>query len=163
MLGPLSNPAGARHQVLGVYDAKWLTPLAEVLRNLGAKHVWVVHGSDGLDELTITGPSHVAELANGAIETFEVTPEDAGLPRAKLEDILGGHPAENARAMEALLAGEKGAYRDIVVLNAAAALLVAGKVPSLMEGADMAQASIDEGRARKALDQLIAVCSEDPS
>ncbi len=157
LLGPLANPAGAKRQLIGVYDVRWLTPMAEVLRNLGSERVWVVHGSDGLDELTVTGLSHVAALENGAVETFEVTPEDAGLPLWSLNDLKGGTPEENAKALAAVLDGAQGAYRDIVLLNAAAALIVAGKTQDLKEGAAMAAQSIDSGKARKALDALIAV------
>ncbi len=154
LLGPLSNPAGAKRQLLGVYDSRWLTPFAEVLRNLGSDRVWVVHGMDGLDELTITGPSRVAALQNGSIETFEIVPEDAGLLRAPLDAIKGGDPAHNAEALNALLNGEPGAYRDVVVLNAAAGLIVADIVSDLKDGAELAAEVIDSGRARAALGRL---------
>jgi len=155
LMGPLSNPAGATRQLIGVYDVRWLQPMAEVLRNLGSEKVWIVHGSDGLDEITTTGSSHVAQLDQGAITTFEISPEDAGLPRATLKDLKGGTPEYNARRLGALLEGTQDAYRDIVVLNSAAALMVADKASTLRDGAALANRAIDEGRARSALDKLI--------
>lgn len=160
LLGPLCNPAGVKRQVLGVYDRKWLEPMAEALKNLGSVHAWVVHGSDGMDELTTTGPSAVAELVDGNIHVFEVTPEDAGLPRATLADLKGGSPEVNAAKLRALLLGETGPYRDIVLFNTAAALIVAGKAPSLEEGVRLAASAIDSGAANLALDKLIAVTNE---
>ena len=160
LLGPLCNPAGVTRQVLGVYDRKLVEPIAEVLRKLGSVHAWVVHGADGMDELTTTGATTVAELKNGAITVFEVTPEDAGLPRARIADLKGGDAATNATALRTLLLGEPGAYRDIVVLNAAAALIVAGKTNSIKDGVAKAQVSIDSGRAAQALDRLVAVTNE---
>ncbi len=160
LLGPLCNPASVKRQVLGVYDRKLLEPIAQVLKNLGSVHAWVVHGSDGMDELTTTGVTTVAELNNGTITVFEVTPEDAGLPRAGLAALKGGDAAHNATALRALLLGEPGAYRDIVVLNAAAALIVAGKASGLEDGVARAQTSIDSGRAAQALDRLVAVTNE---
>ncbi|MEZ5892290.1 MAG: anthranilate phosphoribosyltransferase [Parvularculaceae bacterium] len=154
-LGPLSNPAGATRQVMGVFSRDLVRPIAEVMPRLGVTRAWVVHGSDGLDEITTTGPTHVASLDNGVVTEFEVTPEDAGLPRAKPQDLKGGAPEENARALAALLAGEKGAYRDIAVINAAAALVVAGKVKDLREGARIAEQSIDAGAAKCALEKLV--------
>jgi anthranilate phosphoribosyltransferase len=151
LAGPLSNPAGTTQQLVGVYDPRWLEPVAEALQRLGSVSAWVVHGSDGLDELTITGPSEVAILAGGKIERRIVTPEDAGLPRATLSDIQGGDPAHNAAALTHLLDGETGAYRDIVLLNAAAALMVAGKADSLKAGVALAAAAIDGGHARALL------------
>jgi anthranilate phosphoribosyltransferase len=156
LAGPLSNPAGAKRQLVGVYDSRWLEPVAETLRRLGSIAAWVVHGSDGLDELTITGPSHVAILRDGSIARRVVTPEDAGLPRWPLSDILGGEPARNADAMRRLLAGEHGAYRDIVLLNAAACLIVAGKVAALADGAALAATAIDQGRAAALLAAMAA-------
>ncbi|TRO96120.1 anthranilate phosphoribosyltransferase [Glycocaulis profundi] len=161
LLGPLSNPAGATRQLLGVFDARWLEPVAEALRDLGAERAWVVHGSDGLDELTTTGESHVAELKDGAVRVFTVTPEDAGLPRANLDDLKGGDPQYNAVALKALLDGEPGAYRDIVLLNAAASLVIAGLAENLADGAAQAAASIDDGRAKAALDRLVAITGAD--
>jgi anthranilate phosphoribosyltransferase len=161
LLGPLSNPAGATRQLLGVFDPRWLEPVAEALRDLGAERAWVVHGSDGLDELTTTGESHVAEMKDGAVRVFTVTPEDAGLPRASLDDLKGGDPQCNAVALKALLGGEPGAYRDIVLLNAAASLVIAGLAENLSDGAAQAAASIDDGRAKAALDRLVAITGAD--
>ena len=155
LLGPLSNPAGANRQLLGVFDKQWVEPLAHVLKKLGSERAWVVHGSDGMDELTTTGPSTVASLRKGEINVFEVTPEDAGLARAKPEDLVGGAPDENAAAMTALLEGEMGAYRDIVLFNTAAALLVCHKAETLKEGVEMAALAIDDGGARAVLANLV--------
>ncbi|MDR3498417.1 MAG: anthranilate phosphoribosyltransferase [Parvibaculum sp.] len=156
LLGPLSNPAGVKRQSLGVFAARWVEPFAEALRNLGSERAWVAHGSDGLDELTTTGVSYVAELADGKIRTFEVTPEEAGLKRATLTDLRGGTPAENAQAIVRLLDGEKGPYRDIVLLNAAGALIVAGKAKTLAEGVAIAARAIDSGAAKTVLARLVA-------
>jgi anthranilate phosphoribosyltransferase len=153
-LGPLSNPAGAQRQVLGVFDSRWVEPLARVLGALGVERAWVVHGG-GLDEITTTGPTQVAEWREGGVRLFNVTPEAVGLPRASLADLAGGDPAANATAIRALLAGAAGPYRDIVLLNTAAALLVADKVETLREGVEVAAASIDEGRAQHALERLV--------
>ncbi len=167
LLGPLSNPAGAKRQLMGVYAAQWVEPLANVLGHLGSERAWVVHGSDGLDEITVTGPTKVASLErNGSgfkVSTFEVTPEDAGLKRSKSEDLKGGEPAHNAGAMKTLLHGRGGAYRDIVVLNAAAALLVAGKVTNLKDGAEIALDAIMSGKAAKTLAALVAVSNGKPA
>lgn len=156
LLGPLSNPAGANRQLLGVFDEKWLEPLANVLKKLGSERAWVVHGSDGMDELTTTGPSTVASLRKGEVSVFKVTPEEAGLPRAKPEDLIGGSPQDNAAAMTALLDGQTGAYRDIVLFNTAAALMVANKVQTLTEGVEMAAMAIDDGGARSVLANLVS-------
>src|SRR5580693_5459308 len=126
LLGPLSNPAGAKRQLVGVFAPEWVVPMAEVLGRLGAEHVWVVHGS-GMDELTTTGASTVAEFKDGAVRSFEITPEDAGLPRAMLDDLKGGEPTHNAALMRSVLGGETGKLRDIVLLNAAAAFIVADR------------------------------------
>ncbi len=155
LLGPLSNPAHARRQVMGVYDPRLLEPLAEVLGRLGAVRAWTVHGQ-GLDELTTTGPTEVAEWKDGAVRRFSVTPEEAGLPRASLDAIRGGDAETNAAALTALLDGQTGAYRDIVLLNAAAALVVADRAETLAEGAALAAAVIDDGRAANALAGLVA-------
>ena len=163
MLGPLSNPALVKHQLLGVFAAKWVEPFAEALRNLGSESAWVVHGSDGLDELTTTGASTVAELKGGEIRVFEVTPEEAGVKRASAADLKGGDPSENAQAILRLLEGEKGPYRDIVLLNAAAAMIVAGKATTLKKGAELAALAIDSGGAKAALDTLIAVSNGKPA
>ncbi|MBW3618042.1 MAG: anthranilate phosphoribosyltransferase [Proteobacteria bacterium] len=154
LLGPLSNPAGARRQVLGVYDPRLLDPLARVLGLLGAERAWVVHG-EGLDEMTVSGPTEVVEWRNGGVRRFTVTPEAVGLPRSPTDALRGGSPEENALALRALLEGRRGAYRDVVVLNAAAALLLAEVVETLGEGVERAAAAIDQGRARAALDGLV--------
>jgi anthranilate phosphoribosyltransferase len=160
LAGPLSNPAGARRQLVGVYASRWLEPVAEALARLGSVAAWVVHGSDGLDELTVTGPSDVAILADGRIERRVVTPEDAGLPRWPLSDIRGGEPAENANALRRLLDGEPGAYRDIVLLNAGASLIVAGLAHDLASGATLAAAAIDDRRAARLLARMTAPAAE---
>jgi len=157
LLGPLSNPAGVKRQLIGVFSATWLEPMAEVLRNLGSERVWVTCGSDGLDEITTTGPTSVVELKGGVIHAFEVTPEEAGLPRADPAALKGGDPAANAEALRKALSGQPGAYRDIALLNAGAALVVAGKAASLRDGVAQGAAAIDTGAARDALDCLIAV------
>ncbi len=157
LLGPLANPAGVKYQMLGVYAARWLEPLAQALRNLGSERVWLVHGADGLDEASTTGPSFVTALEGGAIRSFEITPEAAGLPRASLADLRGGTPAANAAALQAVLAGEKSAYRDIAALNAAAALIVAEEAENLRDGVAKAIAAIDDGRAAATLQRLIEV------
>ena len=161
LLGPLSNPAGAKRQVMGVYDPRLLEPLAEVLGRLGATRAWTVHGQ-GLDELTTTGPTDVAEWKDGAVRRFEVTPEDAGLPRADIESLRGGDAETNAAALTALLVGETGPYRDIVLLNAAAALVVADKASDLKSGVALAAASIDDGKAAAALAGLARITSTPP-
>jgi anthranilate phosphoribosyltransferase len=162
ILGPLSNPAGVKRLLVGVFARKWIEPMARTLGNLGAIRAWVVHGSDGLDELTTTGPSHVAELKDGAVRVFEVTPEDAGLKRAKLDELKGGLPADNAAAVEALLAGKPGPFRDIVRLNAGAALLIAGKAADLKAGAAIAAEAIDSGKAKACLAKLVAITNTPP-
>ena len=159
LLGPLSNPAGARRQVVGVPSSRFVEPVAQALGALGAERAWSVHGS-GLDELTTTGETEVAEWRDGQVRLFRITPEAVGLPRAALADITGGAPDYNADALSRLLDGEKGAYRDIVLLNAAAAFLVGNAVETLREGIDLAAAVLDDGRARKALDTLIAVTAK---
>jgi anthranilate phosphoribosyltransferase len=157
LLGPQSNPAGVRRYVLGVFDREWVEPVAAALLANRAQSAWVVHGDSGLDELSTTGPSFVSSIRDGNLTSFEVTPEEAGLPRANLADLVGGDPAYNAAALTRLLEGEKGAYRDIVVLNAAAAFIVSGKVDSLRDGAQMAAELIDEGKARAKLSTLVSV------
>lgn len=154
LLGPLANPAGAQRQVLGVFSERWVEPLARVLGALGAERAWVVHG-EGLDEMTTTGATQVAEWRDGGVRLFTITPEAVGLPRAALADLAGGDPAQNAEAIRELLGGKTGAYRDIVLLNAAAALLVADKVETLRDGVDRAAASIDDGLAKAALERLV--------
>jgi anthranilate phosphoribosyltransferase len=157
LLGPLSNPAGVTRQLIGVFSAAWLEPMAEVLRNLGSERVWITHGLDGLDEITTTGPTRVVELKNGAIHAFEVTPEEAGLPRAEPAALKGGEPQQNAEALITVLRGAHGAYRDIALINAAAALVIAGKAVSLRDGVALGDAALRSGSARRTLDQLIAV------
>ena len=161
LLGPLSNPAGALRQLIGVFDVKWAMPMAEVLRNLGSERVWVVHGGDGTDELTTTGPSTVVELDAGAIRRFEVAPEDAGLPRAEPDDLKGGDAATNAAIVRSVLDGAPGPARDIVLLNAAAALIVAGRAGDLREGVRLAAEAIDSGKASTTLDRLIEISGRD--
>ena len=154
LLGPLSNPANAQRQVLGVFSVRWVEPLARVLGALGLTRAWVVHG-DGLDELTTAGETQVAEWRNGAVRLFTITPEAVGLPRASVADLRGGGPEHNAAALTALLAGARGPYRDIVLLNAAAAFLVADKVETLRDGVDRAAAAIDSGAAARSLALLV--------
>ncbi len=161
LLGPLSNPAGVKRQLLGVFSKAWVRPIAEVLKAVGTEKAWVVHGSDGLDEITTTGPTHVAELLpDGTIREFDISPEEAGLPVVDASELKGGDPQANTFAMRALFDGVKNAYRDVVCLNAAAALIVAGKTETLKEGVALAQACIDDGRARKALDALVKVSNK---
>jgi anthranilate phosphoribosyltransferase len=155
LLGPLSNPAGAQRQVLGVFDSRWVEPMARVLGALGSERAWVVHGS-GLDEITTTGPTQVAEWRDGRLSLFNITPEAVGLPRADLSALRGGDPEHNAQALRALLDGAPGPYRNIALLNAAAAFLVADTVETLQEGVARGMDVIDSGRARAALDGLIA-------
>lgn len=157
LLGPLSNPAGVKRQLVGTFDRKWVLPMAEVLRELGSERVWVVHGSDGTDEITTTGRTYVAELKDGKIAEFDILPEEAGLKRATLADIKGGDAETNALALTALLDGHLGPYRDIVLLNAGAGLVIAGKAPDLKAGAALAAKAIDEGRARKVLERMIGI------
>jgi anthranilate phosphoribosyltransferase len=161
LLGPISNPALVKRQLVGVFAPDWVKPIAEVLQKLGSERAWVVHG-DGMDELTTTGTTQVAALDAGRVTTFAVTPEDAGLPRARLADLKGGDPAENARRLVALLEGETGPLRDVVLLNAAAALIVAGKSSNLKEGVERAGQSIRDGGARQALAKLVAITNEPP-
>lgn len=155
LLGPLSNPAGVKKQVIGVFSESWMMPVAETLKNLGSTDVWVVHGSDGLDEITTTGETNVIALKNGTLSSFTVTPDDAGLPRTNPDDLKGGDGAHNAKALKAVLDGERSAYRDIAVLNAAAALVVAGRAETLDEAARIVEAAIDDGRAKQVLDNLV--------
>ena len=157
LLGPLSNPAGVTRQLIGVFSAAWLEPMAEVLRNLGSERVWITHGLDGLDEITTTGPTRVVELKNGAIHAFEVTPEEAGVARAEPAALKGGEPRQNAEALVAVLDGAPGAYRDVALINAGAALVIAGKAASLKDGVALGDAAIRSGAARRTLDRLIAV------
>jgi len=157
LLGPLSNPAGVRRQMVGVFSRQWVQPLAQVLKNLGAESVWVVHGSDGLDEITLTGPTFVAALENGGIRSFEVAPEDAGLARVGGEALKGGDADANAVALRGVLNGEPSAYRNVALLNAAAALIVAGRATTLKEGIAIGMQSIDSGAAAARLRDLITI------
>jgi anthranilate phosphoribosyltransferase len=156
LLGPLSNPAGARRLLVGVFAPQWVRPMAEVLGRLGAEHAWVVHGS-GIDELTTAGTTTVAEFKSGKVVEFEVVPEDAGVKRAPLDQLKGGEPAHNAALMRDLLGGRHGPLRDIVLLNSAASLVVAGRADNLRDGADLAARSIDSGAARQVLERLVTL------
>jgi anthranilate phosphoribosyltransferase len=156
LLGPLSNPAGVKRQVAGVFAPEWVEPLAHVLKALGSEHVWVVHG-DGLDELTTAGTTQIAELKNGVISTFSLTPEEVGLPRVGIEDLKGGDPKSNAQALREVLDGAKNAYRDIACLNAAAGLVVAGLAADLSQGLEQASASIDSGKAKAVAEKTAAL------
>jgi anthranilate phosphoribosyltransferase len=157
LLGPLANPAGVRRQMVGVFSKQWVLPLAQVLKNLGSEAVWVVHGSDGLDEITLTGPTFVAALEGGAIRSFEVSPEDVGLKRVAGEALKGGNAAANAVALQSVLDGKPSPYRDVALLNAAAALVVAGRAKDLKEGLTLGLQSIDSGAAAERLKRLVAV------
>lgn len=157
LLGPLSNPAGVKRQMVGVFSRQWVEPLAEVLNNLGSTRAWVVHGSDGLDEITGTGPTAVAELKDGRVSTFEIGPHDVGLKPCPPGALKGGDASENAAALRAVLGGARNPYRDVAALNAAATLVVAGKAQTLPEGFAMAEAAIDTGGALARLERLVAV------
>ena len=157
LLGPLSNPAGVRRQMVGVFSRQWIEPLAEVLKNLGSEQAWVVHGSDGLDEITTSGPTYVAALERGSVKSFEIAPEDVGFKRVKAEELRGGDAKANAQALLDVLKGRKGPYRDVAILNAAAGLIVAGRAPDLKAGVALAVQSIDSCEAEGRLDRLIAV------
>jgi anthranilate phosphoribosyltransferase len=157
MLGPLCNPASVKHALMGVYDASLVEPVAHVLKNLGFERALVVHGRDGMDELTLTTSTLVAELKNGAVSSYEITPQDAGFETVPMSALQGGTPEENAAAFKKLLAGEPSAYRNIVLFNASAALMVAGKADNLKSGVRLAANAIDTGAACKTLEQLVAV------
>ncbi len=161
LLGPICNPANPKRQLVGVYDASLTETLASALRELGSERAWVVHGAGGLDELSLCGPSQVTELKDGTLRTFTVTPEDAGLTTGPQEAIRGSAPDDNAQALMNLLMGAKNAYRDIVLLNASAALIVAGKAADLKEGAEMAAQAIDSGRAKETLARLVWITNEE--
>ncbi|GAB4354613.1 MAG: anthranilate phosphoribosyltransferase [Oricola sp.] len=161
LLGPLSNPAGVTRQVVGVFAPEWVEPLAHVLKALGSEHVWVVHG-DGLDELTTAGTTQVAELRNGGISTFELTPEELGLKRVGIDDLRGGDPIANAAALREVLDGARNAYRDIACLNAAAGLVVAGLAKDLADGLVKAAESIDSGRAKAVAEKAAALSRGEP-
>src|ERR1700689_1545621 len=160
LLGPLSNPAGVRRQLVGVFSKHWTDPLAHGLKNLGADKVWVVHGSDGLDEITTSGPTVVSALEAGVVRTFEISPADVGLPKVKPEALRGGDAAENAQAVLNVLKGKASAFRDVSLFNAAAALVVSGKAKDLKDGLHAASQSIDSGEAEGRLDRLIKVSND---
>ena len=162
ILGPMSNPAGVRRQLVGVFAKSWTRPVAETLKALGSERVWVVCGSDGIDEITTTGPTHVAALENGAIREFEIAPEEAGLALAEPEALKGAEAMVNAGALMRVLAGEKTAYRDIGMLNAAAALCIAGKAKTLAEGAQLAARVLDDGTVLQTLRKLIVTSNAAP-
>jgi anthranilate phosphoribosyltransferase len=157
LLGPLSNPAGVRRQMVGVFSRQWIEPVAQVLRNLGSEQAWVVHGSDGLDEITTAGPTHVAALEGGAVRTFTISPEDVGFARVKPEALRGGDAKHNAQALMDVLKGKKGPYRDVAILNAAAGLIVAARAKDLNQAVVLATRAVDSGEAEGRLDRLIHV------
>ncbi|MEK1873356.1 MAG: anthranilate phosphoribosyltransferase, partial [Rhizobium altiplani] len=159
LLGPLSNPAGVRRQLLGVYAPQWVVPIAEVMRDLGSESVWVVHGN-GLDEITTTGQTSVAALEGGKIRTFELSPADFGVEPCQLEAIKGGDGVVNAAALRDVLSGAKNAYRDIALANAAASLVISGKAEMLKDGMRLAAQSLDSGATATALDKLVAVSND---
>jgi anthranilate phosphoribosyltransferase len=160
LLGPLTNPARATCQVVGVYSVELVEKLAEALGMLGARRALVVHGEDGLDEVTITGSTRIGELRNGQVRSYEVTPEEFGLARASLNDISGGDAVQNARLIRAVLSGEKSARRDVVLLNSSAALVAAGSADHLRDGVPMAATSIDSGAALAKLEALVAFTNQ---
>jgi len=158
LLGPLTNPAGARRQLVGVFSAGYVRPMAEALEGLGAERALVVHGRDGMDEITVTGPTLVAEVGGGGVEEYEISPEDFGLSRHAPDGLLGGDAHLNARILRDVLSGEeRGASRDVIVLNAGAAIYVAGKAPSIEEGVRLAEGSLESGAALAALERFVRV------
>ncbi|MCB1557146.1 MAG: anthranilate phosphoribosyltransferase, partial [Alphaproteobacteria bacterium] len=157
LLGPLANPAGTKRQLIGVYDSRWLVPMAETLKRLGTQRAWVVCGSDGLDEITVTGETNIAILSEDGITTRTLTPKDFGLPVHPLADLRGGNARENAEALKVLLNGEAFAYRDIVLANTAAVLCLHGSAAGLKDGVSQAAAAIDNGRAKRVLTDYIAL------
>jgi anthranilate phosphoribosyltransferase len=157
LLGPLSNPAGVKRQMVGVFSRQWVEPLANVLKNLGSERAFVVHGSDGLDEITTSGSTAVASLENGKVTTFEIKPEDVGLKVARPEELRGADAETNAKALTEVLKGKKGAFRDVALLNAAAAIVVAGKAKDMKEGMTIANKSLDSGEAEGRLDRLVKI------
>ncbi len=157
LLGPLSNPAGVKRQMIGAFSKQWIEPMAHVLKNLGSECVWVAHGSDGLDEITTSGPTSIAALENGTVRTFEIRPEDIGLKQSKPEALRGGDAETNATALLGVLKGEKSAFRDVAIFNAAAALVVAGRAQDLKQAAALATKAVDSGDAGKRLERLVAV------
>ena len=157
LIGPLSNPASVRRQLLGVFSPEWLEPLAAVLRDLGSERIWVVHGAGGVDEISLAGPTQVTELADGELRSFEINPEEAGLPMAPIDAIRGGDADANAAALRAVLDGEPGPHRDVVLINAAAALIIAGLATDLASGVALARASIDQSSAKERLARLVTI------
>ena len=160
LLGPQSNPAGVKNYLLGVYAKEWVEPVAAALLANGARAAWVVHGSDGLDEITTVGPTFVSAIENGQIRSFEISPQDVGIAISSPDALVGGDPDYNAKAILALLAGEKNAYRDIVLMNSGAALLISGKVADLKDGVELASQLIDSGQAQATLEKLILSSNE---
>ncbi len=161
LLGPLSNPASVKRQLVGVFSAEWVEPLAQVLKELGSETAWVVYG-DGLDEMTTAGTTKIAALEHGTIRTFEIEPEDVGLRRVDMSELKGGEAEVNARALLGVLEGDQNAYRDIVLLNSAAALVISGKAKDLKDGIALAAQSIDSGSALAVLQKVIAVSNDKP-
>jgi anthranilate phosphoribosyltransferase len=161
LLGPLTNPASATHQLLGLYDGELTESIAQVLKNLGTVRAMVVHGLEGLDEISLCGPTRISELRDGQVRTYTFSPEEVGFKRCRLEDIHGGSPEECAAVLRAILGGEKGPKRDTVLLNGGAALYVSGAASSIAEGIRLAAESIDSGKARKKLDLLVQMTNED--
>ncbi len=157
LLGPMSNPASTQRMLVGVNNDKWRHLMANAFVNLGAKHIWVVHGVDGLDEITTTSETFVSEVKDGKVKQFTLTPEAFGLNRVTIEDLRGGHPADNAKALRGLLNGKASAYRDIVLLNSGAAMMIAGKTKDIQSGIALAAKSIDSGKAKAALAKLVEV------
>jgi len=157
ILGPLCNPAGVKRYLVGVFAQEWVKPMAEVLAKLGCEKAWVVHGADGLDELSTTGPNYICEVSDGQVTEMNLSPEDAGIPRARLDDLKGGDGTYNAGRITALLDGQKDAYRNVVLLGAAASLLIAGKATDIRQGVDIAAEAIDTGRAKGVLEQLVNI------
>jgi len=157
LLGPMSNPASTKRMLVGVCDDSWRRLMAEAFANLGAEHIWIVHGADGLDEITTTGPTFVSEVKDGVVTEIKIYPETYGIDLATIESLRGGHPAENAQALTALLNRQPSAYRDIVLLNSGAALMIAGLAGDIPAGIDMATHSIDSGKALITLEKLIEV------
>lgn len=157
LLGPLSNPANVKKQLVGVFSRHWIEPLAQVLKNLGSDSVWVVHGSDGLDEITTSGPTYVAALENGKIRTFEIDPSEIGVKPVKPESLRGGDADANAIALKSVLENKDSAYRDVAAVNAGAALVVAGAAKDIKDGVALARKSLESGAAKAKLERLIAV------
>ena len=160
LLGPLSNPAGAKRQVTGVFSKQWVEPLAQVLQNLGCEACWICHGEGGMDEIVPTGTTWISELKDGTITSFTLTPEEVGIKRSSFDDLKGGDAEHNADALRHVLGGRPSAFRDAAVMTAAAALVVAGHEPSLKQGVAAAQKAIDSGAAETALTKLIKVSND---